>query len=122
LRWNLLYILGDAGEESTVDFLVQTALEQLPEVNPDQGCEGAQDAEMLVCTMAIHALRRVAGRHPEVSEAILKIVSERPARPILIEAVKVANELGLKEKVREILPKTVSGYAKCEGEDCCITV
>ena len=35
---------------------------------------------------------------------LLKIVSERPARPILIEAVKVASELGLKEKVLELLP------------------
>jgi hypothetical protein len=105
LRWNLLYVLGDAGRDDAADFLVRIALEQLPEANLDQGCEGARDAEMLVCTMAVHALRRVATRHPEVSEALLKIVSERPARPILIEAVKAANELGLKEKVQERLPK-----------------
>jgi hypothetical protein len=55
--------------------------------------------------MAVHALQRVTRRHPEVSEQLLKIVSEKPARPILIEAVKVANELGLKEKVRDVLPK-----------------
>ncbi|MGR9046543.1 MAG: exonuclease SbcCD subunit D C-terminal domain-containing protein [Gammaproteobacteria bacterium] len=105
LRWCLLYVLGDAGDESAADFLVRTALKQLPEACSDQGCEGPRDAEMLVCTMAVHALRRIAGRHPEVSEQLLKIVSERPARPILIEAVKVAGELGLIEKIREILPK-----------------
>ena len=105
LRWSLLYILGDAGDGGAADFLIHIALQRLPEANPDQGCEGARDAEMLVCTMAVHALHRVAGRHPEISEALLKIVSGRPARPILIEAIKVANELGLKEKVRELLPK-----------------
>ena len=105
LRWNLLYLLGDAGDARAAEFLVRTALERLPDATPDQGCEGARDVEMLVCTMAVHALHRVAGRHPEVSEMILKVVSERPARPILIEAVKVAGELGLKEKVKELLPK-----------------
>lgn len=104
LRWSLLHVLGDAADERAADFLVHTALETLPEANPE-GCEGARDAEMLVCTMAVHALHGVAKRHREVSDALLKVVSARPARPILIEAVKVAGELGLKEKVREILPR-----------------
>lgn len=105
LRWSLLYILGDAGDGSAADFLVRTALKQLPEAKPDEGCEGARDAEMLVCTMAVHALQKIARRHPEVSEQLLKIVSEKPVRPILIEAVKAAGELGLKEKARDLLPK-----------------
>lgn len=105
LRWNLLHVLGDAGDIGTADFLVHTALERLPEASPDQGCEGARDMEMLVRTMAVHALHRIAKRHPEVSEAILKIVSERPDRPILIEAVKVASDLGLKDRVQYLLPK-----------------
>jgi hypothetical protein len=105
LRWNLLYVLGDAGDAGAVDFLVRTALKQLPIANPDQGCEGARDAEMHVCTMAVYALHRIAQRHPEASEGLLKVVSARPARPILIEAVKVAGELGLREKIRDILPK-----------------
>jgi hypothetical protein len=105
LRWNLLYVLGDVGDGSTADFLVRAALKPLPEAKEDGGCESDRDMEMLVCTMAVHALQRVAGRYTEVSEYLLKIVSERPARPILIEAVKVANELGLKEKVQALLPK-----------------
>jgi hypothetical protein len=55
--------------------------------------------------MAVHAINKIARRHPQVSELLLKIIFERPARPILIEAVKVAGELGLQEKVRSILPK-----------------
>lgn len=105
LRWSLLYVLGDAGDGSAADFLVRTALARLPEAKENEGCEGPRDVEMLVHTMAVHAIQRVAERHPEVSEQILKIVSERPERPILIEAVKAAANLGLKEKVSEILPK-----------------
>jgi hypothetical protein len=105
LRWNLLYILGDVGDRGAADFLVHAALKQLPEAKEDAGCESDRDMEILVCTMAVHALQRVAGRYPEVSESLLQIVSARPARPILIEAVKVANELGLKEKIQVLLPK-----------------
>ncbi len=103
-RWNLLYVLGDAGDAAASDLLVRTALTRLPEADPEQGCESARDTEMLVCTMAIHALQRVAERHSEVSEAFLKIVSEKPARPILIEAVKAGIELGLRDKIQQILP------------------
>lgn len=105
LRWNLLYVLGDAGDKSAADFLVNAALKQLPEAKEDAGCESDRDMEMLVCTMAVHALHKVANRHPEVSQSLLRVISARPTRPILIEAVKVANELGLKDHVRDILPK-----------------
>jgi hypothetical protein len=102
LRWNLLYVLGDAGDGSAVEFLVRAALKPLPE-SQAEGCESDRDMEMLVNTMAVHALHNVAGRHPEASEAVLEVIAKRPAQPILIEAVKVADKLGLKEKVRQIL-------------------
>jgi hypothetical protein len=105
LRWNALHVLGDAGGEDAAAFLVRTALARLPDTESDRGCESARDMEVLVCTMAVHALQRLAARHPaEGSEAILQIVSQRPAQPILIEAVKVAVELKL-EKVRGILTR-----------------
>ena len=105
LRWNLLYVLGDAGDEGATDFLVHAALKPLPEKKDDEGCESDRDMEMLVSTEAVHALHRLATRHPQAADHVLKIISERPARPILIEAVKVAAELGLKEKVEGLLPK-----------------
>lgn len=105
LRWNLLYVLGDVGDGSAANFLAGTALNPLPEKKDDEGCESARDMEMLVSTGAVHALHRVATRHPQATDHVLKIISERPARPILIEAVKVAGELGLREKVQELLPK-----------------
>jgi hypothetical protein len=105
LRWNLLHVLGDVGDEGAADFLVGAALKSLPEKKDGEGCESDRDMEMLVSTGAVHALQRVATRHPQVVDHVLKIISERPARPILIEAVKVAADLGLKERVQDLLPK-----------------
>ena len=105
LRWNLLYVMGDVGDTGAADFLVRMAVKPLPEVKEDVGCESGRDMEMLVSTGAVHALYRVAVRHPGAAESLLKIVSERPARPILIEAVKAAGALGLRERVQQVLPK-----------------
>lgn len=105
LRWCLLYVLGDAADAKGGEFLVRTALEKLPERNPDEGCEGQRDCELLVRTMAIHAVGMIAERHREAGEFVLKLVSERPDRVLLIEAVKVGVELGLADKIRDMLPK-----------------
>lgn len=105
LRWNLLYVIGDVGEENSADFLVETALNALPDVRENLGCETDRDMEILVSTMAIHALGSVAKRHPNAAEGVLKIVSARPARPLLVEAVKVAVDLGLRERAQNALPR-----------------
>ena len=105
LRWNLLYVVGDVGDESAVDFLVDTALTTLPEVRENLGCETDRDMEILVSTMAIHALGSVAKRHPNAADAMLKVISARPAKALLIEAVKVAVDLGLREKAQHILSR-----------------
>jgi len=53
--------------------------------------------------MAVEAIYRIATRHAETAEYLLKLVSEHPTQPIMIEAVKAATQLGLKEKVHELL-------------------
>lgn len=105
LRWCLLYVLGDAGDAKAGEFLVRAALDKLPERNPDEGCEGQRDCELLVRTMAIHAVGKIAERHREAAEYVVRLVAERPDRVLLIEAVKVGVELGLAGKLREMLPK-----------------
>src|SRR5215208_2006970 len=47
LRWNLLYVLGDVGDRSAADLLVQTAVRKLPEVIEEEGCQSGRDMEML---------------------------------------------------------------------------
>jgi hypothetical protein len=105
LRWNLLHVFGDVADSTGAEFLARAALESLPEQKSEDGCEGPRDTEMLLRTMAVHALRRVADRHPEVGEHVLKTVSARPERPILIEAVKAADHLGYTDEIRKILPE-----------------
>ena len=106
LRWNALHVLGDAGGEDAAGFLFRTAVGPLSDAEGDLGCETGRDMEILVCTMAVHALHRLAVRHPQASEAILRIVKTRPAQPILIEAVKVAIELNLQKDLRELLAQS----------------
>lgn len=105
LRWSLLHVLGDAGSVNAADLLASTALERLPEAEPGEGCEGTRDVETLVRTMAVVALQRIAGRHREAADHVLRVVSRRPERAILIEAVKAARDLGLADRVRETLSK-----------------
>jgi hypothetical protein len=105
LRWSLLYVLGDTGDPSAIDFLVDIALKKLPDVKGDEGCESSRDMEMLVCSMSVHAIHKISTRYQEQAENLLKIISAKPARPILIEAVKLSLELGFKDKVRDLLGK-----------------
>jgi hypothetical protein len=105
LRWSLLYLLGEVADATAADSLVRFALEPLPEEGREEGCEGSRDMELLVRTRAVGALRSVAERHPDSREHLLKIVSEKPDRAILIEAVKAGADVGLKDKMRELLPE-----------------
>ncbi|MEP7364853.1 MAG: hypothetical protein ABI972_16490 [Acidobacteriota bacterium] len=102
LRWNLLYLIGAFAGSNAADFLVRTAMEPLPE-RQRVGCEGPRDLELLVRTMAVESLQYVARRHAEAADHVLKLVGSNLERPVLIEAVKAAKELGLADKVRGIL-------------------
>lgn len=100
LKWNLLHLLGALENPAAAAFLVQAATEGLA---PQNG-GGPRAGELLIRTMAVEALARIARRHPEVSEHFVRIVAARPVRPILIEAVLAAGELGLRERIRDLVP------------------
>lgn len=105
LRWSLLHVLGDVGHAQAADFLLRSALARLPDHDPQQGCEGPRDGALLVATMAVEALQRVATGNRDVADAVLKLVAARPARPILVEAVKAAGALGLRDRLPDLLHK-----------------
>ncbi len=105
VRWSLLHVLGDIGHAHAAGFLVESALARLPEHDPKQGCESPRDSHVLVATMAVEALQRVATANREVADAVLKVVSAQPERSILIEAVKAAVALGQRDRLHELLPK-----------------
>jgi hypothetical protein len=103
LRWNLLYLLGDIGDKKAAKWLAEFIVRPLPERG--EGCEGPRDIELLLRTMAIESLQKIAKRHSEVSDLFLDITSQNPDRGILIEAVKAAMELGLRDKLVQQLSK-----------------
>lgn len=105
LRWSLLYVLGDTAGSDAAGYLAELAIEPLPVHDKHRGCEGPQDMELLIRTMAVEALAQVAARHPETVDYLFKVVASHPTRPILIEAVKAAVQLGYAEKVAELLPE-----------------
>jgi len=102
LRWNILHVLGDAGDASSIKSLVEAALERLPE-RQREGCEGPYDTELLNRTMAVHAIAAVARRHEDAADGLLRIVEAKPDRAVLIEAVKAAVDLGQGERVQSLL-------------------
>lgn len=103
LKWSLLYILGDVKSITSAKWMTQYALEQLPARG--QSCEGPRDGELLLRTMAIESIKKIALQYSDTSEYVLRMVAARPDTAVLIEAVKAAIELGLKEKLQEILAK-----------------
>ena len=104
LRWNVLHVLGDAGDLGAADFLVKAALERLPE-RRKEGCEGPFDTELLNRTMAVHAIAAIAGRDAKAAEGLLRVIEAGPERAVLVEAVKAAVELGHRERVQGLLAK-----------------
>lgn len=106
LRWCALRVIGDIGDKAAAEPLFRVALEALPRAcKEEEGCEGPRDGEILVRTMAIEALQRIAERHPETGEMLLALIRERPARPLLIEAVKAARAVKLGEQAAKLLPE-----------------
>jgi hypothetical protein len=103
LRWSLLYVLGDTGDKKAAKWLAEFIARPLPEKG--EGCEGPRDIELLLRTMAIESLQKIAKRYEEVSDLFLDILSKNPDRGILIETVKAAIDLGLRDKLMQVLSK-----------------
>jgi hypothetical protein len=105
-RWCALYVVGDVGDKSAAKRLARVVLESLPKpCREEDGCEGPRDSELLIRTMAVEALQSVAERHEKAGELVLELITERPARPVLIELVKAARALKLTAKAGELLRK-----------------
>ncbi len=103
LRWGALYIAGDIGDARTAEYLLRAATEPLPKQDDDKACEGPQDMELMIRTMAVESLEKVARRNPDNAEILLKLIAAKPERPVLIEAVKAARNLGLADRAADLL-------------------
>lgn len=108
LRWSLLYLLADLEEARGLDVFLATAIEAVPARSREsRGCESARDGEILVRTMAIEGLGRLASSDKHALHALFEVI-ERQAEPALrIEAVKAVLSVAPDQvdRLREILPE-----------------
>lgn len=103
LRWSLLYVLGEIGDPDAARFLLRTAVEPLPGRHEHEGCEGPRDNELLIRIMAIEAFENIAGRFANIAERVVEAIDKKVDRAVLIEVVKIAVRLGLRERIEQML-------------------
>ena len=103
LRWSLLYVLGEVGDADAARFLLKAVVERLPVHDESDGCEGPRDNEVLIRVMAIEAFENIARRHEGIGERIIEVFGKVREPAVVIEAVKAAVRLGLREHVERVL-------------------
>ena len=101
LRWNLLSVACQLADPKAADYLLRTALAKLPPPGCDAGAIEAWRGELLVRVLAVEALYAIARRHPSVRGHFERLIRSRPAPPVLYEAVRAAEALGLADLVAE---------------------
>lgn len=112
LRWSVLHVLADAAPAGAGELLAYAASERMTERDREsRACESPRDMEILVRTMAIEGLTRIAPRQGvEQTQKQLLAVLERQEEPALrIEAVKALLQVapGSAEMIRKILPEAL---------------
>ena len=108
LRWALLYLLDTVAEPRAAEVFFRAAAEPVParERYP-RGCETPRDGEVLVRTMAIAGLARLARHDRDVQGMLLKLLDAQPERALRVETVKALLEAdrGHAERIRSMLPQ-----------------
>jgi hypothetical protein len=110
LRWSLLYLLADTGDPAAADVFVRVACEPIePRERDRRACETPRDGEVLVRTMAIEGLGRVAASHKEAVEKLYRVIEAQPEPALRIEAVKaiLAAAPGEADRLKKILPESL---------------
>lgn len=107
LRWSLLYILADTGEMRAADLFARAAIEPIRVERDPLACESAYDGEVLVRTMAIEGLGRLAQRDAGLIGHLYKVIESQPDCALRIEAVKavLAAAPAEAERLRHVLPQ-----------------
>jgi|KBSMisStaDraftv2_1062788.scaffolds.fasta_scaffold460931_2 hypothetical protein len=108
LRWALLYLLADIGDAHSAPVFAEAAVEAIePRERDRRACETPRDGEVLVRTMAIEGLARVATTHKLGTDLLYRIIEAQPEPALRIEAVKaiLAMSPNEAEKLKKILPE-----------------
>ena len=108
LRWSLLYILSEIGDASAAESFFTAAAEPVPARDRyEQGCETPRDGEILVRTMAIAGLARLAAKEAKTKELFYRLIEAQPERALRVEAAKQLLLLDPQaaERVKGLLPE-----------------
>lgn len=112
LRWSLLYLLAEVTKPEALDVFCDVALEPIdPRARDAQGCESPRDGEILVGTMAIEGIARLARSERGAVERLYQVIEGQPDRALRIEAVKALVAVVPKDKdakrLRDVLPEAL---------------
>jgi HEAT repeat protein len=107
LRWSLLYVLAETGDPEAARLFARAAMEPIHGERDRVGCESAYDGEVLVRTMAIEGLGRLAERDSGLLGLLYEVLKAQPERALRVEAVKaiLAVAPDEAERLRETLPE-----------------
>jgi len=107
LRWSLLHVLADTADPRAADLFARAAIEPIRMDRDPRACETAYDGEVLVRTMAIEGLGRLAQRDASLVGHLWKVLEAQGDRALKIEAVKAIRAAAPNEaeKLREHLPE-----------------
>lgn len=88
LRWSLLYVLAEVGDMRAAELFARVAGEPIRGERDPAACESEYDGEVLVRTMAIEGLARLAARDRALVDLLHNVLETQPEPALRIEAVK----------------------------------
>lgn len=107
LRWSLLYVLAETGDARAADLFMEVASARIGMERDPRACEGPYDGEVLVRTMAVEGLGRLAGKDQGVIDRLRRVIEAQPDQAMRTEAIKaiLAAFPQEAERLRHVLPE-----------------
>ena len=107
LRWSLLYVLAETADPKAADLFARVAMEPIRVERDRRVCESLYDGEVLVRTMAIEGLARLAARDAGIVDLLHKVLEAQPDRALRIETAKAILAAAPKEveRLKKSLPE-----------------
>lgn len=107
LRWSLLYVLAEADDPKAAELFAHIAIEPIRVERDPKVCESLYDGEVLIRTMAIEGLGRLAARDAGIIDLLHKVLEAQPDRALRVEAVRAILAAAPKEveRLKKTLPE-----------------
>ena len=109
LHWTLYFLLADLELPDLASMFIDAAVRDLPEVNEATPCEGVEEDRILVATMAVEGLERLAKKDPDAAvAALIEVVERQPNVAVRAAAVQA---------ILSVRPDTEPDIARLLPED-----